>query len=437
MEKVISEQNSVVIGSEEEIRDTQVGCLSEADVKHNVKVNVLLDAIFCVGAADFEVAVGPLYVYLNASNALIGLLQSMGMMALIGVFLSPYISRRCPYKKWYLFISHLPYIGALGVLGLGIVLSHKMGLSNPQLLMFVFCVVASHYFFSGFVTLPHQEFLSACIPMRYRGRYSGYSVSLGAVGGIASSSVGWYVLKNVDKPMSFGFLFLMTWFFAQGAYFLALLAREPRTPVENSPIPWSRKMFKAVWHDKPFMKVLILNLVFYAVLFPAFAFVPIYGYKVLHMAARTSALILIIQQVVRAVLSAPMGEITDRLSPKRVLPLYFAGTALAFVPVFLIPNAYGIYIGSAIATLCVTGAYAAFTPLVFGTPLPENRSGHFSVQIILRNLIGGSGPVAFGFLCDKFSFKPIFGAWVVISLVLGLLAWAMLKSMSTKAEDYA
>ncbi len=315
--------------------------MSDADIKHNVKVNVLLDAIFFTGVADVALVAAPMYVYLKASDPLIGLMGTLSLVSLIGVFLSPFISRRFPYKKWYLFVSHIPYIGAWGFTGVIILLTGTLGLTHHQILMCVFLLNSMGAFFGGFVSLPHQEFLAACIPMSHRGRYTGYSFSIGGIGSVISSALGGLILLRVAKPMAFGYLYLMVWFICQSGYLMALLARERRTPVEKAPKPWTKGMTNALWQDKHFLRVVVINIAFALLIETGFYFIPIYGYRALHMIPAMAAIISIIQQVVRIALSSSIGQITDRLSPKRLVPFWFVVAALAFAAPVLMRNSYG------------------------------------------------------------------------------------------------
>jgi len=430
-------ESSIAPKPADQIVDGRADELSEADIKHNVKVNVFLDAIYCLGAADFALAAGPMYVFLGASNTMIGTISALAILALLGVILSPYISNCFPYKKKYLFVVHVPYIGAYGLIGLGIIFLPSLGWSNHQMLNFVFAMMVLNFLASGFVTLPHQEFLSACIPMRYRGRYTGFSMGLGSVGSIVSSLVGGLVLLHVTKPMAFGWLYVMIWFFSQLGYVMCLFAREPRTPVENSPTPYTKGMFVALWQDKNYLRVLFINFLFFTLINPAFMFVPIYGYKELNMIPATAAVIAVVQQVIRAVFSSHIGIFTDRLSAKRVFPIWLAVAALSFVPLFIMKNAYAVYISSALSALCLVGAMASFNALIFGLPSPENRSGHFTIQILLRNAAEFVGMLSMGMLCDVLGFSTVFFVWVPLSLVFFFMAGRLLRPLSSNSKDYA
>ena len=411
--------------------------LSSQDINHNVRVNVLVAAIFQIGAADMALAAGPLLVYLGASNTIIGLMSGMGWAALLGVFLSPFISVRCPQKKWYMFWTHVPYIGAWGLIGVLILFSSALGLNNEQILFWVVALSAANFFFSGFVTLPSQEFLAACIPMSHRGRYTGFSMSVGAVGSLISTLIGGYLLLTLAKPMSFGWLYVLFWIFAQGGYFLALFAREPKGVSLDAPTPWSARMFQAFWNDGNFQRVLGSNLLFFSVLNPCLIFVPIYGYRELGMSAATAAVIAIIQQVARIVLSSHIGLWTDRLGAKAMTPVWFVGSAFSILPMLLWKDPIALYITVALQAVCFAGVMSAFNPLLLGTPKPENRSGHYSMQIIMRNLLDACGMVGTGILIDRIGFIPYFWGWAILALALGWVVRLLLAPLAKSSDDYS
>lgn len=411
--------------------------LSEGDIRHNVRVNVLVTAINAAGSADMALASGPLLVFLGASNSLIGLITGFGWLALFGVFMSPFISRRCPRKKWYMFWSHVPYLGAWGLIGLFVVLSGVLGFSNHTLLAIIVGLSAANMFFSGFVTLPCQEFLAACIPMSHRGRFTGFSMSTGAVGALVSSALGGLLLLYLAKPMAFGWLYLIFWVLAQGGFFVALLSREPHVHVGEPPKPWSKQMFIALRDDKRFQRVLLSNLAFFSVLFPCTVFVPIYGYKILGMPAATAAIIAIVQQVARMLLSSHIGIWTDKIGAKRITPLWFLLAAVSVVPLLLWNTPTALYVTVGLQALSHAGIMSAFNPLLLGTPKPENRSGHYSTQIILRNLLDACGTMLTGVLIDRIAFFPFFTGWAVLAFVLSFVVWRLLAPLSAEARAYS
>jgi len=412
--------------------------LSRADVRHNMIVVIMLDAIFGAGATDFVLAATPLYVFLGASDTLIGAIGSAALAGLLGVFLSPFITRRFRLKKWYLFVTHVPYLGALGVIGLVLALSGRLGLSNEWLLSFVVIMMIIHNLFAGFVSLPHQEYTAACIPMSHRGRFSGYSLSIGSALAIGSSLIAREILQSVPRPMAFGYLFLLTWFVCQGGYILALFGREKPTPVEQAPPAWSKAMIKAAWNDKPFIRVMLLNAAYYLLFWPLFfTFVPAYGYREIGMAAAAAATISIITQVIKVAFSAQIGLLTDKLSPKRIIPIWPLVAVMALAPPLILRNSWGVYISSAISMVFICGVMSAFMPLLYGIPSPENRAGHFTMQLLMQYVTQALGPLLIGAMCQALSYRMTFLVVAALALALCPISKRVLSTLSSEAKAYS
>ncbi|MBI2842156.1 MAG: MFS transporter [Armatimonadetes bacterium] len=412
--------------------------ISDADIRHNMKVIIMLDAIFTTGVADLTMASTPLWVLLGASSTRIGFINSLTILALIGVFFAPFISVRFRYKKWYLFVSHIPYIGAWGVMGLALGLSTHFNLSDSWLLGFLTLMTGVNWFFGGFVSLPHQEYVAACIPMSHRGRYSAYSQGVGSVTSMGSTAVGGWVLLQFVKPMAFGYLYLMAWFFCQLGYVMALFGRERPTPIEHAPRPWSKNMLKAVWQDKPFIKLMVINSSILIFLWPVVnVYIANYGYKELKMAPALAAVLMMITSIARIVTSGPIGKITDKLHPKRMLPFWPLVAVLSIVPVLVLHNQIGVYMSTAIGAVFVIGQSAAFLALIYGLPKPENRSGHYTVQMIQNYVSVSLGPLLIGWLCDVLSFRVTFAVVAVVAIALCPMIKHLLSGMSSDARDYA
>lgn len=411
---------------------------SKTDIKHNMIVLVMLDAIFTMGAADLQIATGPLWKFLHASNTVIGLAGSLAMLGVIGAFFSPFISLKFSIKKWYLLLAHLPYLGAWLLIGLALVFSRQLGLSNPTLLTVVVALTAANFFFGGFVTLPHQEYTAACIPMSHRGRFTGYSQGIGSAAALISSVIGGVILARISKPMAFGYLFLMTWFICQSGYLLALLGREKPTPVEKAPRAWSKDMLIAAWRDKPFLRVILLYMLYTIVFMPVFTtYLGQYGFREIKMADATAATMAIVMQIVRIILGGPIGHFTDKFSPKRALICLPILGCISILPALLLHNQIGVYIATGLSGVYLVAHYAAFWALLYGLPSPENRAGHYTVQILMGYIAMAIGPILIGYLCDKVSYSVTFVIVAVIAFGLSGFAKVMLKGVSTEAKEFS
>ncbi|MHB9037319.1 MAG: MFS transporter [Armatimonadota bacterium] len=321
--------------------------------------------------------------------------------------------------------------------------------------MAVFTLSLASWFFGGFVTLPHQEYVAACIPMAYRGRYTGYSFTIGGILSVLNASVGGIILKYASKPASFGWLYILAWLVCQGGYLLALIGREERTPVEKSPKAWSRGMFVAFWNDKLFVKLMIVNMINSVIIAPAIGFYTIYGFKDLKLAASMSAIFAILQTLTRAVVSSPVGMLVDKVGPRRVYSLapllaVPASFAVVFIGRCFNINGLGLYIGVGLSALYVAAIYSSFTALSYGMPKPENRGGHYTFQILISYASQALGPIIMGCILDtkvmhgisimghKFNnYTFLFFLQAIVCLIVAPLSWYLLKQISDKTEDYA
>lgn len=412
--------------------------LSPADIKHNMLTLIMMDAIFGMGVSDLSVVMGPLWKYLEVSNSVIGLVGSLSFLGLIGLFLSPYISLRMPIKKWYLFVAHIPYIASWGLIGVALILGQRFGWPLETLLTITVVLLGANHFFGGFVSLPHQEYTAACIPMSYRARFTGYSISIGSVLGIISAWIGGLVLIYVAAPASYGVLFLMLWVIAQGGYFLALVGREMRTPVEAAPKAWSAGMLKAFWQDRAF-KLVLVNSVLSIVLFvPVYnVFLGQYALKGLSLPDQVAAYLVIVMQGVRILLASTVGHWVDRISPKRAFAPALVFGALSFAPVLLMKNEWGLYLTMGLMTVFMVAQNAITWALIYGIPKPEHRSGHFTIQLIATYATNAVSSIAVGAMCDRLDYALTFLILATGGLLLALFTHVSLKGVSADARDYA
>lgn len=427
-----------MISSEDsDVKATGSRVLSAADVRWNMAVVIMLDSIFWMGFNDFLIVIQPLLTHLGASNTLIGLVTSVRFMAVIGVTISPFISRRFRIKKWYMFVAHIPYLTMMALMGLAVIHSRNMGWSNPELLRVVLFMSVAQWTFAGFVDLPHQEYVAACIPMSHRGRYTGWSFTVGGVFALTSAAIAYWMLRHYPKPASFGYVLIMGWGIAQCGYLVSLLGRERPTPVEKSPKAWSRDMLGAFWADKSYVRFLLIYFLGGVLVSSAYPFVNIYGFKQLGMIAAASATFQIIGSVVRIPTSFLFGMITDKLGAKRTFPWWFIVGAVGFLPPIIMQNDIGVYISSGIFVLFTTAQLPGLLALLYGIPKPENRSGHYAVQLLTSWTAMAIGPLFIGFLCDQFPYKVVFATCGIISLIMFPVSKCVLSVLSDKPEAYS
>lgn len=390
-----------------------------AIVRRNMICCVLMDSIWGMGWADVTMALSPLMVYLGASNRLIGLVTGAMFFAVPGVLLSPYITRRFPYKKWYFFFVNVPYLFPLAIAGIAVLVAGAMHWSSSSLLGIVAGSMMLHWFFGGFVSLPHMEYITACVPSSHRGRLAGFSYSVGSVLGMLSASLGGIILLKVAQPAAYGVLLLIAWVIMQSGYLAALFAKEQRTPVEQSPPAWSLKMMSAFWNDRNYVKFTITQLLLSLFLgTPIWSFLNVYGFRDLKMAAATSGVMLLIMQVARICSATPLGMLTDRIGAKKLYPLWMLAAAVVCLPAILLQNSWGIYASIALSAIYLSGVATSGAVLTYSLPKPEDRAGHYAILTCLGMVVMAIGPILIGILADAFSYHTIFITISIVAFVL-------------------
>ena len=411
--------------------------MSKSDIRRNMTCCIMLDTMFSFGWTGVVMAMIPLLTFLGATNTQIGLITGASFATLPGRFFSTWITRRFRIKKWYLFVTNIPYLLPVGLCGIGILMSSGLDLENSFLVNFILVMMLIHQFFAGFVGLPHQEYIASCVPMSHRGRFTGFSHSTGGFVSICSSLIGAWILGHYDKPMSFGWLLVFAWLVSQAGYVACLFARERPTPVEKSPSPWSRKMILALWHDKRYLRALLITFLFYGVFFQIGNFVNVYGFRVLEMPAQAIAFLTITANVAKMGLVWLIGMLVDRHAPKRTLPYFFVFCALALVPVIVFKHPLAVYAFAFFGTLAISGAIAALNPIMFGIPSSENRAGHYTAYNIVQNIAFAAGPIAIGLFCDAIPYRMVFGIIALFTLAMCPFTKVILSILSDKAEDYS
>ena len=209
--------------------------LSPREVRRNFACLVWMGSVFAMGWAEVVVVLQPLLVHYGATNTQIGIVQGVLIATLPGMFLSPWITRRFRHKKVYLFVTDSLYLLPVGLVGAAVWAGGVGG--NAAMVAFIVWMMLAGQIAAGFGGLPNQEFFTACIPMRLRGRLAGVSAGLGGLLGLGAAGFAAWLLGVMPKPQAYGVLLVLAWLLCQLADAAVLLAREPPTPVEASPTP--------------------------------------------------------------------------------------------------------------------------------------------------------------------------------------------------------
>ncbi|MGA0845992.1 MAG: MFS transporter [Luteolibacter sp.] len=408
--------------------------LTPAEVRRNFSCLVWMGSVFAMGWAEVMVVLQPMLVHYGASNTQIGIVQGVLIASLPGMIVSPWITRRFRYKKRYLFVTDSLYLLPIGVVGI-VVWSGGLG-SSQQMIGFIVLMFCASQIAAGFGGLPNQEFFSACIPMRLRGRLAGISAGLGGVLGIAATALAAWILDAMPKPQAYGALLVMAWALCQLADSSVLIAREPPTPVEKSPKPWRGEMWRAFVGDRQFLRVACVICLASPLLGQLAIFASVYGFRELGFDPSMAAWLGMLAAGTRLVLSPLGGWATDLWGARRALPFWMGWVALGFFILAVFPGKASVAISTALAAVAWSGFSGAMNALTSGIPKPEHRAGHFTLLGFAMIACNSLGPVLVGRMFDALSYPAGFAILATLVSLLVAFAIYLLRDLSHRAEDY-
>lgn len=411
------------------------GGLTPQDVRRNFACLVWMGSVFAMGWSEVVVVLQPLLVHYGASNTQIGMVQGVLIATLPGMFVSPWITRRFRHKKIYLFLTDSLYLLPVGIVG-AVVWAGGAG-GNEAMVGFIVLMMLLGQIAAGFGGLPNQEFFTACIPMRLRGRLAGVSAGLGGALGLGATAIAAWVLGVLPKPQGFGALLVLAWLLCQLANASVLLAREPATPVERSPRPWGREMWRAFYQDKNFMRVALAVCLLSPLLGQLAVFSSVFAFRDLGFKAQMAAWLGMTASGCRLALSPAAGWFTDAWGARRALTFWAGFAGVGFLLLACFPGTISVFAAAGIAAVAGSGFSGAMNALTSGIPRPEHRAGHFTLLGFCMIASNSTGPLLTGWLFDTVDYRTGFG--VLAAFVLGLTASAiwLLRGLSTRHEDYA
>ena len=411
------------------------GELAPGDIRRNFACLVWMGSVFAMGWSEVVVVLQPLLVHYGASNTQIGIVQGVLIATLPGMILSPWITRRFPYKKIYLFLTDSLYLLPIGIVG---VVVWTGAISNPaSMVLFIVVMMLAGQIAAGFGGLPNQEFFTACIPMRLRGRLAGVSAGLGGLLGLAATSLAAWVLSVMPKPQAFGALLVLAWFLCQLADSAVLLAKEPPTPVEASPKPWGREMWRAFFRDHRFLRITVAICLMSPLLGQLAVFSSVFAFRELGFKAQMAAWLGMTTAGARLALSPAAGWVTDTWGARPSLLLWSGLAGGGFLLLAFMPGVPSVFAAAAISGVAWSGFSGAMNALTSGIPSPENRAGHFTLLGFCMIATNSVGPLLVGRLFDAIAYTTGFA--ILGTLTIGIVGggiW-LLRDLSRDHRQYS
>lgn len=403
-------------------------------VRRNFVCLVWMGSVFAMGWSEVVVVLQPLLVHYGASNTQIGMVQGVLIATLPGMFLSPWITRRFRRKKIYLFVTDSLYLLPVGVVG-AVVWAGGAG-GDAAMVGFIVWAMLLGQVAAGFGGLPNQEFFTACIPMRLRGRLAGVSAGLGGLLGLAAGGIAAWVLAALPKPQAYGALLVLAWFLCQIADSAVLLAKEPPTPVERSPRPWGKAMWRAFFGDRRFLKVALAVCLISPVMGQLAVFSSVFAFRELGFKAQMAAWLGMTASGARLALSPAAGWLTDSWGARPSLLLWAGLSCAGMAMLAIAPGVVTVFAAAAIAAVAGSGFSGAMNALTSGIPKPEHRAGHFTLLGFCMIAANSAGPVLAGALFDALPYRGGFAVLAAMFAGLMVFCYLLLRDLSARPEDY-
>lgn len=408
--------------------------LSRREVRRNFACLVWMGSVFAMGWAEVVVVLQPLLVHYGASNTQIGIVQGVLIATLPGMFLSPWITRRFRYKKIYLFVTDSLYLLPVGLVGAAVWAGGVGG--HAAMVAFIVWMMLAGQIAAGFGGLPNQEFFTACIPMRLRGRLAGVSAGLGGLLGLGAAGFAAWLLGWMAQPQAYGVLLVLAWLLCQLADAAVLLASEPPTPVEASPAPWGKAMWQAFFRDRKFLRVALAVSVMSPWLGQLAVFASVFAFRELGFKAQMAAWLGMTAAGARLALSPAAGWLTDRWGARRALLLWAGLAGGGCLLLALVPATASVFVAAAIAAVAGSGFAGAMNALTSGIPLPQHRAGHFTLLGFCMIAANSAGPLLAGCIFDALSYQAGFALLAAAATAaVAFSAW-LLRDLSPHASDY-
>jgi MFS family permease len=241
----------------------------------------------------------------------------------------------------------------------------------------------------------------------------------------------------MPKPQAYGALLVLAWLLCQLADAAVLLAREPPTPVEDSPLPWGREMWRAFSRDTKFLRVTLAVSLISPLLGQLAVFSSVFAFRDLGFKPQMAAWLGMSAAGARLALSPAGGWLTDAWGARRSLMLWAALVGGGFLLLALFPAAPSVFAAAGIAAVAGSGFSGAMNALTSGIPRPENRAGHFTLLGFCMIAANSGGPLLAGWLFDSVSYRSGFAVLALATAVVTALSMWLLRDLSTRPGDYS
>jgi MFS family permease len=292
--------------------------------------------------------------------------------------------------------------------------------AQSPILALVFFLVgyAWHGLGAGMLGPAWQDMIARCFPVQKRGRFLGFSSSLGTLTGVAGSALSIWLLSNYAFPDNFTFLFLL----AAGAILLSWIflsfVREP-IPV-NHTFRQTRKEFfsslSGILRSKPnFRRFIVARLLIVFGTMGA-GFITLSAIQIWGVTDSMVGTYTTMQLVGQGIGTLLLGLLADRKGHKLPLVLSALASGLCFLLAWIAPSQYFYLAIFFLLGFTSGGTMVSGILVVMEFAEPERRPTYIGINGTAVGIMGMIAPMM-GTALAALSFPWLFGLSTLLSVL--------------------
>jgi len=413
---------------------TKVEQFTRQHLRYNVTVGLTDGGFFglAIGFASFGTIL-PLFVAsMTDSATLIGLVPAIHAAGwlLPQLFTAKHTSRLRRYKRTVLINTiheRVPFLGFAAVAFLLPAIGVKIGL------LLTFLLLIWQGLGGGVTANPWTSMISKIIPPENRGTFFGLQAAVANLF-ISGAAVGaGYLLDFLDSPLDFAICFLIASFFFTASWFALAATREPEDTekvIEEHQPPLWKGARHILQRDPNFNWFLVARFLSqFATM--GFSFYIVYALRRFHADAIILGYLTATLTITQTLANVSMGWLGDRFGHRAMLIVggvsamlssllaWFAPSISWFFPIFILAALTNVSIWTNGMTMSTTFSSEAERPFYIG--LAQTLT---APATIIAPLIGG-------WVADSFGFVPAFAISTILSVVMILVLWLIVKDPRT------
>jgi MFS family permease len=292
--------------------------------------------------------------------------------------------------------------------------------SQPRLMVLLFLVCwAIFSWFTGSYVPFYISVFAKMIVQNQRGRFMGFSSSVGYLFALGSAFLAGVLLKEIPYPYNYTIIFAIgAILLIMDALLFGYMKEEPDQVVPNriNYIQYYLAIPGIFRENKAFL-TMVIGFTFIIVAQLTLAYYALYAVRVFDAGASQIVLLTAITGLVSIIGSFIFGILADKYGHRLIVILSSALGAAGGFFVVGIPHMWAVYVAFALTNLCLSGYNISGGMLIIENVRREMLPMCISINAMITLTVSSVVTIGGSFLVDSISFSSIF----IIAGVAGLL----------------